>query len=260
MIFNINSSYCIDNKGFLGEIREGRRSMPFLIRLSKNPSIDRAVVILHGHGNNERFSRFMDDKWTVIIPLDTYGYEGKGSWWLGESGDFFTFRMLQELIRILKEKYSLPSIYFWGSSMGGYGAILHGILMKSVAVFAHIPQIKLFDTQYTDGKNLKFYKDIFGKDANKKLYGDLCNVVKDSSLKRSPVIYLSQNTRDSQSYLLEHTLPFIEACDNKGMALDVIMPLYAGHTFKSTVAKTIEETFNQNYKIIRHWRLYQEIL
>ena len=130
--------------------------MKFLFRPANDIRVARTLIILHGHGANKSYSKFHDSNWNVIIPLDEYGTDNLGSWWLGENGDFKTFHLLQNLIKILNNYFKFSSLYFWGSSMGGYGAIVHGFLLKAFAIYAHIPQIKLSDTEYTDGINLKF--------------------------------------------------------------------------------------------------------
>lgn len=44
------------------------------------------LVILHGHGNYPP-ARAVYSDWNVFNPLDNYGVDGYGSWWLGEGGD-----------------------------------------------------------------------------------------------------------------------------------------------------------------------------
>ena len=47
------------------------------------------------------------------------------------------------LINVLCTEMQSSNLYFWGSSMGGYGAIVHGFELNATAVYAHIPQTKL---------------------------------------------------------------------------------------------------------------------
>ena len=77
------------------EISDGKYRMPFQIKVGNNVIDRKALFILHGHGANKRYAKFHDDNWIVICPLDIYGTENLGSWWLGEKGGFFTFRLLQ---------------------------------------------------------------------------------------------------------------------------------------------------------------------
>lgn len=255
--FYLDEQFSIEHNGYLGEIKEGDKTMPFVLRLAKNPKMARALVVLHGHGSNKNFAKFHSDDWTVIVPLDKYGAEGLGSWWLGENGDFFTYRLLQRLISTLKERYTLPAIYFWGSSMGGYGAILHGVASKAMAVYAHISQVKLIGTAYTDGANAKYYEPIFNEKqkADGHIFMDLTKYVGTVSRKKSPVLFLSQNSKDYPHYVRQHFLPLIEACDRFGYRYSVHMSMTEGHKIHLNIAQCIERYFEAEYKNIKNWRL-----
>lgn len=233
------------------EISDGIYRMPFEIKVGKNSKEKRALFILHGHGANEKYARFYDDEWIIISPLDIYGTEGFGSWWLGEKGNFFTFRLLQELVSRVREEYNIQQVFFWGSSMGGYGAILHGTVCKADAIYAHMPQVKLVGTDYTDGINSKFYLPIFNteKSQYKNLLDYLINVEK----KESPVYFLSQNVFDYPKYVSQHFLPLVEVLDSKGLAYSVEMNLEQGHKVFRNVASTVDNIFRPNFEKIKKW-------
>ena len=38
----------------------------------------RTLIILHGHGSNKSYSKFYDENWNVIIPLNEFGTENLG--------------------------------------------------------------------------------------------------------------------------------------------------------------------------------------
>lgn len=89
--------------------------------------------------------------WNVLTPIDTHGIEHKGSYWLGENGDFFVRDLLQKLIKNISEEYECEDhIYLYGRSKSGYGAILHGILCNANAVYAHTPHISVRGQHLTD--------------------------------------------------------------------------------------------------------------
>jgi len=68
--------------------------------------------------------------WNVLTPLDTFGDENRD--------------LLQKLIKQIADEYECEDhIYLYGNSIGGYEAILNGILCKANAVFSHIPNIRL---------------------------------------------------------------------------------------------------------------------
>lgn len=249
----ILNSYNAILNGYEGTIEYNGCVMRFLFRPAENIKIARTLVILHGHGANKSYSKFYDKNWNVIIPLDEFGYEGLGSWWLGENGDLNTFHLLQNLLKTLNSYFKFSSLYFWGSSMGGYGAILHGFLLNAFAIYAHIPQIKLKGTEYTDGVNSKFYNNILG--GEKSEFYDLCEFIANRRVNKSPVLFLSQNSRDRKKYALQHFFPFLIACDQKGFAYSVTMPLIEGHKQHISVAQSVSTYFDYNYKNIKSWRV-----
>jgi len=233
------------------EISDGKYRMPFEIKVGKNSQEKKALFILHGHGANKKYARFYDDEWIIISPLDIYGTEGFGSWWLGEKGDFFTFRLLQELVLRVKEEYNIQQVFFWGSSMGGYGAILHGTICKADAIYAHMPQVKLMGTDYTDGVNSKFYLPIFNTE--KSQYESLLDFLVNVDKKESPVYFLSQNVFDYPKYVSQHFLPLVEVLDSKGFAYSVEMNLEEGHKIFRNIANTVDNIFKPNFEKIKIW-------
>lgn len=242
----------INNNIIVKEISDGQYRMPFQIKVGKKVKNKKALFILHGHGANKKYAKFYDDEWIVVCPLDIYGTEGSGSWWLGEKGNFFTFRLLQELVSRIRDEYELKEIFFWGSSMGGYGAILHGTICKADAIYAHMPQVKLIGTDYTDGDNSKFYLPIFNKE--KLQYEDLTYFLNNVKKKDSPVYFLSQNVFDYPNYVSQHFIPLIKILDFKGFAYSVEMNLEEGHRVFRNISNTIENIFIPNFEKIKEWR------
>lgn len=248
-----------DKNGYIGEVVDcNNNKMPFVFRPGKDIRLSRTLIILHGHGANTDFSKYKDDNWNVIVPLDKYGTEGYGSWWLGENGDFKTYHLLQNLIKILNANFKFSNLYFWGSSMGGYGAIVHGFELRATAIYAHIPQTKLKNTDYTDGANSKFYHPIF-KEGEESIYEDLNKFISRRKLEKSPVLFLSQTSKDAQHYVDQHFLNFIRTCNKKGFAFSVQMPLVSGHVGYLNVAQTVKTMFEDNYKKIKKWRIEGKI-
>lgn len=234
------------------EISDGKHRMPFEIKVGKNSKEKKGLFILHGHGANKKYARFYDDEWIIISPLDIYGTEGLGSWWLGEKGNFFTFRLLQELVLRVREEYNIEQVFFWGSSMGGYGAILHGTICKADAIYAHMPQVKLIGTDYTDGVNSKFYLPIFNTE--KSQYESLLDFLVNVDKKESPVYFLSQNVFDYPKYVSQHFIPLVGVLDSKGLAYSVEMNLEEGHKIFRNVVNTVDNIFKPNFDKIKKWR------
>jgi len=157
------------------------------------------VVILHDEGETETPEDFEYKMWNVLRPVDNFGYKQRGSSWLGEKGNFFVKELLQELILELAEEYECEEhIYLYGRGMGGYGAILHGILCKANAVFAHAPHITL------SGKKEAIYDEIFTDTLSKE--SDLINFLNPADI--FPIFYLCDNQNNTNSDMTR----FVDAC------------------------------------------------
>jgi len=178
------------------------------------------IVILHDQGAT-RMPHFEYKMWNVLTPLDNFGYEDRGSCWLGEKGDFFVKDLLQKLICQIAEEYECEDhIYLYGSSMGGYGAILHGILCKANAVYAHSPRIRLHNTKDTETSMKHTYACVFGETVSKE--NDLTDFLNPTDI--FPVFYLCDNidsvSSTDESALEDETAYFVEACKRHDIKVD----------------------------------------
>jgi hypothetical protein len=219
---------------------ENGHELPYVIRLAAEPQAARTLVVLHGHGGNKQAAKFTDAGWNVLCPLDRWGDQGYGSWWLGERGDFFVARLLHGLVRGVRQALEADKgLYLWGSSMGGYGAILHGILLRAHAVFAHIPQIRLRGTDYTDGPNRRFYDAVIG-DLDSHPYIDLARFVTARAKSGLPMFFISQNRFDYPNYLEQHCMHFINACQRAKAAYGLRIDPIEGHTLRHRIADTVK--------------------
>jgi len=170
------------------------------------------VVVLHGEGGAVA-PNFEYKMWNVLTPLDDFGYENRGSCWLGEKGDFFVKDLLQKLIYEIAEEYECEDhIYLYGNSMGGYGAILHGILCKANAVYAHSPRIRLHKEKDTDTSMKHTYACVCGETVSKE--NDLTDFLNPTDV--FPVFYLCDHTDSAESAnkgaLEDETAYFVDAC------------------------------------------------
>ena len=121
------------------------------------------IVVLHDVGGVGA-THFEYKMWNVLTPIDDFGYENRGSCWLGEKGDFFVKDLLQELIHEIAQEYECEDhIYLYGNGMGGFGAMLHGMLCHANAVYAKSPQIRLLERNDIAHDKKQFYDSIFGE-------------------------------------------------------------------------------------------------
>jgi len=158
------------------------------------------VVILQDEGRITT-PHFEYKMWNVLTPIDNSEDENEDySFWLGEKGDYFVKDLLQDLIHQISEEYECEDhIYLYGSGIGGYGAILHGILCKANAVYAHAPQIRL--------------KDIGPKE------NDLSNFL--NTTDTFPIFYLCGNSNPDESSTKDETAYFAEACRKNNIKVDL---------------------------------------
>ena len=162
------------------------------------------IFILHGHGYASSPSQFKSPNWNVVCPMDSFGYGGLGSWFLGENGDFFWIDAMREILAAVRARVGTGRLHFWGSSMGGYGALVHGHLLHATAVYANVPQTWLLDSSYSDGGAKKYFQPIFGGVDSE--FNDLKRFFKTRTRTK---YFLCFNQLEGSKYFEEQCLPFI---------------------------------------------------
>lgn len=199
-------------------------------RPATNPKDAPLLVILHGHTFNSKPSKFYDENWNVLVPIDNFGINNCGSWWLGEEGNYFVMDLLHRLIlKVRLETQSSKGLYFWGSSMGGFGALLHGMQLNAQAVYANIPQIKLLTSSYSEGGNKKYFEPIF-KEATPDRYNDVTHFLDLKEPKNNPLFFIAQSRFDYPNYLEEHALYFFNKCMDFDINIHMEIAPVSGHT------------------------------
>lgn len=242
-------SFPLDEYSFIQD--EQGRKLYYVLRLAKNPKEARTLFILHEHQHNARASSFSDENWNVVCPIDNFGYEQCGSWWLGENNDFFVKALMLRLINNIKEITGSHRLYFWGSSMGGYGSILYGLLTGAEAIFAHIPQIKLRNTKYTDGLPRKFFEKVIN-DENFPHWTDLTSLLLITPKKKHPLFFITQTRFDYNRYLEDHTFEFINACQKLGSNYFLEIAPKKGHILYRNVYQSVS-FFDSYSSDIQEW-------
>lgn len=161
------------------------------------------IFILHGHDFSASPANFRSDDYHVVCPMDRFGIRNGGSWWLGEDGDFFWLEAMSRIVDALKD-IGAGDVYFWGSSMGGWGAILHGYLNNAKAIYANIPQTTLLGSSYSErGGMRKYFEKIFGD--GKRDFNDLRNIITENRIQ----YFLCFNQLEKNDYFLEQGLRFV---------------------------------------------------
>ena len=167
-------------------------------------------LILHGHGTTSRPTLYAEVKWNVIAPIDNFGEGNKGSWWLGENGDHSTSELLTKVVT--KSKEILNSnvdviLCIYGSSMGGYGAILNGKTLGAKAIYANVPQIKLLGSTYSELGMKTYFEAVLGTEPDDK-YNDLNKFIKDID-EDLPLFFICENRFGQRNYLKQQAMSFI---------------------------------------------------
>ncbi len=146
------------------------------------------IVILHDEDGRGALN-FEYKMWNVLTPLQK-GYEG--TFWLGRDGDLSMKELLQALIDQIAQEYECEEhIYLYGKGMGGYGAMLHGILSKAHSVYVRSAFMQALHTQESDLKSLLNAEDSF------------------------PIFYLCMGKGDEQKK--RETEAFIQRCEQFGI-------------------------------------------
>jgi len=167
------------------------------------------LIILHGHGFVKSPAQFRSPNWNVVCPIDNFGVNNWGSWFLGEQGDFFWLDAMKAIIDSVREKTGRGKLFFWGSSMGGYGALLHGRLNQATAVYANVPQTWLLGSNYSEGGQIKYFEPIFGDRIENK-YNDLKYLFESRSRTK---YFLCFNQLERGRYFSQQGLAFVEKLD-----------------------------------------------
>ncbi|MCG9116346.1 hypothetical protein LH428_10900 [Laribacter hongkongensis] len=180
---------------------------------AENPNSP-VLFILHGHDFAAQPTSYRNRNWHVVCPMDRFGIKKGGGWFLGEDGDFFWIDGMRAIVQRLKDQ-GAGDIYFWGSSMGGFGSLLHGYLNRAKAVYANVPQTKLLGTAYSDFGMRKYFEKIFGS-RNTEPWNDLKKVITEDV---GCYYFLCFNQFEKNNYFVEHCLPFVSHLNSIGAPL-----------------------------------------
>ncbi|MBF0295858.1 MAG: hypothetical protein HQL96_11765 [Magnetococcales bacterium] len=187
-----------------------------LIRYARIPARKESkglVVFFHGFnswfhtGPLQPFEHF-----DLLAPWDTFGWKRQGSWFWGEKGNGFVAEMIQALIREHHPDPAVP-LFCMGSSMGGFGALWHGISLGCRAIYAMAPQVDLA-AKIAD----------YGSDNRNNPYGFLQGASTDSlpdllglaaERETLPPLFLIQNLYDPVNEFSGHAYRLLEVYHRK---------------------------------------------
>lgn len=150
-----------------------------------------------------------------LFILDDVGYGKKGSYYLGENGDYFLEEEIISLIDRIKKKYNLTETCALGTSKGGWAALYYGIKLKCNMIIAGAPQYYIGDYLNTNEYHKKILEGIVGDIDNKKieeLNNKLPNVIKRNKSENTK--FIIHYSKEEHTYE-EHIKFLLEDLKNK---------------------------------------------
>ncbi len=173
--------------------------------------------------------------WNVVFPMDRWGFNRMGAWFLGEQGNYFITKLIAQMVQALREIHGYKGpISFHGTSMGGFGAAMNGILLRIPILLLDIPQTCLlanvygryhkdklrtvFGSDVVDRINQALSPDVIPEDlASFKRWYDVGSMLDSTEESYRPTILLNQSRFDNSdggdgnSYLPEQTVRLVNA-------------------------------------------------
>lgn len=117
----------------------------------ENKQSDKLMIVFSGFPSQGKlpgynyFLKFKNIKCNKLFILDDFGKDIRGSYYLGQDGDFFVARLVTKLIEKISTEKSIDKkdIITVGSSKGGFAALYFALKNSYGAVIAGEPQILL---------------------------------------------------------------------------------------------------------------------
>lgn len=191
----MNAAVQTDQANEMLSIRDDKSGnvLRFLFHPAADPANAPILIDFHGWGGSPY--NFAHPEWNILEPWDNFGFARQGTWWLGDSRQLFMLDLLDQAIKFVSTEYRTGSdIYTWGSSMGGFGALLHGMRWGAKAVCANVPQVNvLAPTWY--GENKRKVDAVFGPELNSR-YADVTNFINFFKPEDNPLFFIIQSRHD----------------------------------------------------------------
>ena len=212
------------------------RKFRYYLSKAKVPEKAPILVIFHGHGYGAEPAKFRAENWNVVCPIDQFGVLEWGSWYLGQMGDYFWLNAFPSILEDVRNRCGGGgALYCWGSSMGGYAAILHGTINRAKAIYANVPQTRLLGSTYSNQGMEKYFAPIFGENEDRR-YNDLRSLFK---APRKTTYFLCFNQLEPGGYFAEQGLKFISHLQATGTKFYLEVRPISAHGKNHGVSETI---------------------
>jgi hypothetical protein len=134
-----------------------------------------------------------DIKVNKLFILDDFGYEKRGSYYLGECGNFYVSEMVIQLIEKIKAENKINKIICIGSSKGGTAAIKFGLQLGVEHIIAGAPQYYIGNYLSANNEHKKILESVMGnvdKQGISFLNEIVHNAIANYNFPTKPIIYL----------------------------------------------------------------------
>jgi len=229
------------------------RTLEYVVRPALDPPNAPTIVVFHGAAFNQQPSKLASPSWNVISPLDRTGDDGQGSDWVGRSDDPFLIDLVCRAIADARASFGGDrGLYTWGTSIGGFGALLYGILCDATAVRCMLPTVRLWGVPYR--KSHREERNLIRAGAGKGPYDDLVELVRTGVPWRMPFISIVENRWDGARLHEEHSLDLVAACAERGVGFHLEVLPQSGHFPLEAAYQGMEffERFQENIARYRH--------
>lgn len=187
--------------------------------------------------------------WNLIWLNDIFGFARNGSWWLGEARNFFMLDLIDALVSKLRDQFGMQGdLYTWGSSMGGFGALFHGLRLKTKGICINVPQTRLVGTEYINQPGQApqittiWDESILGitwEEAQRRIatgedptlrYADATCFLDTENPTSNPLIFISQARFDGNpGYFTEHCMYLVDRLVEAGCNFELFVEPKKGH-------------------------------
>ena len=173
------------------------------------------VVLFHGHNAFLHMGPMAPWRdFDVLAPWDTFGFKRQGSWFWGEGGDNVTERLVQGLITEVRGKDPGRPWFCTGGSMGGFGALYHGIKHGCDGLYVVCPQVdlgaKIAEIGVDDRDNP--YGALMG--GRRDSVPDLLALAEETA--ELPPLFLVQNQHDPVNPFAGHAFRLLDVYNRRG--------------------------------------------
>lgn len=200
----------------------------------RNKKSNRLLIIFSGFPRQDQKSvynyvlKFRKVNCNKLYILDDFGFNKRGSYYLGEKNDFFVEDAVQKLIEEKRKLCNInkEDIITAGTSKGGFASLYFSIKYKYGYAFAGSPQIKVGD--YLMNVDSKILKVIMGNEDIKNieyLNELIFNLI--NKQKKLPRLFLHVGKKEH--HYDNHMLPLIKFLEKKGFDYELDLGDYENH-------------------------------